>query len=154
MAAACLITLPGGQKEPRDAWPLRQKAQIDAWVEKDELAEQERLDARTGLNKAARVVEHFNELGINYFNTKLLPIKWQDITEEKFVEVASETERFITRYMTMVDQLEYALHQANKLKMWIFKEIELLEDANKTVEIWMDQMRQLRKWQTDNFGQV
>jgi hypothetical protein len=148
MAAACLITLPG------EAWPLRHKAEIEAWAEKEELAEQERLDTRTDLNKAVRVVESFNERGINYFNTKLLPIKWQDITEEKFVEVASETERFITRYMAMVDQLEYALQRANKLKMWIFKEIELLEDANKTIEIWMDQMKQLRKWQSDNFGQV
>lgn len=159
MAAACLITLPGeawpeGQKEPRDAWPLRQKAQIEAATEREELAEQERLEARTDLNKAVRVVEHFKERGINYFNTKLRPIKWQGITEEKFVEVASETERFITRYIAMVDQLEYVLHRANKLKMWIFKEIDILEDADKTIAIWMDQMARLRKWQADNFGQV
>lgn len=148
MAAACLINLPG------EAWPLLRKAHVEAVTEKEELVEQERLEVRALVNKKATVMERWNERSITYFNEKLLSINWQEITEQKFVEVTSETERFITGYMAVVDQLEYALHRANKLKMWIFREIELLEDSNKTIEIWMDQMKRLRKWQSDNFGQV
>jgi hypothetical protein len=154
MNAAYLITLPEGQKEPRDAWPLLYTAQIEAATEREELAEQERLEARAVLDRAARVVEHFKERGIEYFNTELRPVDWLEISEEKVVELASETERFITRYMAAVEQLEYALHVATKLEMWVFKEIDLLEDADKTIAIWMDQMARLRKWQADNFGQV
>jgi len=148
MAAACLISLPG------EAWPLVLRKQIDAATDKAERMEEARRETRIELVKARALMQMLVTRGTNYFKAKLMPINWREITEEKFVEVTSETERLITSLMAAADRLECALCRAEKLKMLAIEETDVFEDAREAIDSWVDQMKKLREWQSNVFGQV
>jgi hypothetical protein len=118
------------------------------------VADENSLDAiEAALDKQMKVVVNYSTRSLQQ-GSEYIGIAWGMLDDVDVIEKITAGDRFVTRFMVAVDDLEREIIRAGDVGIDTVDDIKYWKKAWNHIKEWTTYLSNMRKWHSEMFGQV